>query len=205
MDPFLFKLAQDTKGFMPDKEGLKLYEVACKIDPELPILEIGAYCGKSTVYLGAAAKTVKSLLFSLDHHRGSEENQIGWEHFDESLFDENTGKLETLFEWRKTITKADFDPYIVGLIGDSSAIGKYWNIKLAMLFIDGGHGEEPAWNDFKYFAKHLCIGGILAIHDVFPDPKDGGRPPYEIYLHAKKSGDFIDFDSEGSLRILKRI
>ena len=33
-------------------------------------------------------------------------------------------------------------------------------------------------------------GGLLAIHDVFPDPADGGRPPYDVYLRALASGSF---------------
>ena len=75
---------------------------------------------------------------------------------------------------------------------------------LAFLFIDGGHGVEPARADFHGWTPHVAPGGTLAIHDVFPDPADGGRPPYEeIYLPALESG-FELRSTTGSLRILRR-
>jgi len=44
----------------------------------------------------------------------------------------------------------------------------------------------------------------LIIHDVFPDPKDGGRPPYEIYCRALESGEFTEMPATGTLRVLER-
>ena len=52
----------------------------------------------------------------------------------------------------------------------------------------------------------MAVGGTLAIHDVFPDPSDGGRPPYEqIFRPALESGRFCLVSSAGSLRVLRRV
>jgi len=40
---------------------------------------------------------------------------------------------------------------------------------------------------------------------VFPDPKDGGRPPYYIYCRALDSGQFREISATGSLRLLERV
>ena len=73
---------------------------------------------------------------------------------------------------------------------------------MALLFIDGGHGEEPAHLDYEGWTPHIVSGGTLLIHDVFPDPADGGRPPYEIYLRALEDG-FVEIEAIGSVRALR--
>jgi len=190
---------------MPDNEGRHLYEVARQLGRERPggtWLEIGAWCGKSAVYLGAAAQQSASVLYSLDHHHGSEENQAGWEHFDESLVDPVDGRLNTLSHWQRTIADAQLENVVIGLVGPSLLVAEHFAQPLDLLFIDGGHGEDVAWADYRAWTPKVTPGGVLLIHDVFPDPRDGGRPPYEIYLAAKHSGRFVDASSEGSLRAL---
>ena len=109
-----------------------------------PFLEVGSYCGKSAVYLGAAARLASRVLFALDHHRGSEENQLGWEHHDPDLVDPDTNKIDTLGTFRRTIHDAGLEPTVVALVGDSLTVGSVWTTPLGLLFIDGGHGHEPA-------------------------------------------------------------
>jgi MMP 1-O-methyltransferase len=193
---------------MPDDEGLALFGAALEAgeaSPGATWLEVGAWCGKSAVYLGAAAEATGSVLFSLDHHRGSEENQAGWEHFDADLLDPVDGRLNTLPHWQRTIADAGLERTVVGLVGDSPTVAKHWESPLSFLFIDGGHGEEPAWADFNGWSPLVALGGLLAIHDVFEDPADGGRPPYELYLAALGSGAFSERSAQGSLRVLERI
>jgi len=204
----LVALARATRGFMPDDEGRALLDAAMRAGSALehPVfVEIGAWCGKSTVYLGAAAEACGGTLFSVDHHRGSEENQPGWEHHDADLVDPADGRIDTLPHWRRTVARADLEGSVVGLVGDSPTVAALWRTPIAFLFIDGGHGEAPAWADYRGWAPHVAVGGLLAIHDVFADPRDGGRPPYELWCDAVSSGRWREDGERGSLRVLRRV
>ncbi len=189
---------------MPDDEGLALHDAATALAVDGPILEIGSYCGKSSIYLGAAAQRTGRVLFALDHHRGSEENQVGWEWHEPDLVDDDIGRMDTLPHFRRTVFDADLEDVVVAVVGDSPTVGRYWVTPLAMLFIDGGHGTEPAHRDYETWVPHIVHGGTLAIHDVFPDPADGGRPPFEIHQRALASGSFVEVGATGSLRVLRR-
>jgi predicted O-methyltransferase YrrM len=194
---------------MPEDEGdalLSAAHVAGDSLPGLPFVEVGSYCGRSTVWLGTAAEACGTLLFAVDHHRGSEENQLGWEHHDPAVVDARLGKMDTLPFFRATIHDAGLEDTVVAVVGRSAAVAAVWRAPAAFVFIDGGHGEEPARLDYEGWAPHVALGGILAIHDVFPDPADGGRPPYDlIYRPALASGEFQEVGATGSLRTLRRI
>lgn len=206
MDPTLRAAAEAARGFMPPEEGLALYDAAASVDVDGPFLEVGSYCGKSAVYLGAAARAQGRVLFCVDHHRGSEENQPGWEHHEPDLVDPAVGKLDTLPFFRRTVHDAGLEDTVVAVVGSSPTVAALWATPLALLFIDGGHGEEPARVDYAGWAPHVRPGGLLVIHDVFPDPAAGGRPPYEqIYLPALASGRFQDVSATGSLRVLRHV
>ncbi|MGO9557870.1 MAG: class I SAM-dependent methyltransferase [Acidimicrobiales bacterium] len=200
---------------MPDDEGRALGHVAEQLVklaglPHL-VVEIGAYCGKSTLYLAAGLVAGNhggsAAVFSVDHHHGSEENQAGWEHHDPSLVDPRTGRMDTLPRWRATIDDAAASDLVVGVVGDSPTIAHHWSSPIGLLFIDGGHGAEPAWADYRGWVPHVAMNAYLAIHDVFPDPADGGRPPYELYCRALESGAFMEEGGlgRGSLRVLQRV
>lgn len=208
MDPALLAVARAATGFMPDHEGLALYAAASAsaAGALLPMVEIGTYCGKSAVYLGAAARALGAALFTVDHHRGSEENQAGWEHHDPSLVDPRTGRMDTLPVFRRTIEEAGLEDVVVGVVGPSVLVARYWTTPIGFFFIDGGHGAEIEWADYRNWSPHVAVGGTLAIHDVFPNPADGGRPPYEIYCEALASGRFEEDEAAGcgSLRVLRR-
>jgi predicted O-methyltransferase YrrM len=197
--------AEAARGFMPPDEGLALHDAALSVEVVGPFLEVGSYCGKSGVYIGAAAQERGRVLFALDHHRGSEENQAGWEWHEPDLVDPEIDKMDTLPIFRRTIYNAGLEGTVVALVGDSPTIGGVWATPLALLFIDGGHGHDPAHRDYELWVPHVVIGGLLLIHDVFPNPDDGGRPPYEIYCRAKESGAFREISAVGSLRVLERI
>jgi predicted O-methyltransferase YrrM len=190
---------------MPDDEGLALHRLARARLRHGPVLEVGSYCGKSALYLGAAAREVGGVVFTVDHHRGSEENQVGWEHHDADLVDTHTGRLDTLPFFRRTIEGAGLEDVVVAVVGDSPTVAAYWRTPLSLLFIDGGHGDGPAHADYAGWAPWVMVGGLLAIHDVFPDPADGGRPPYDVYLRALASDAFEEVEAVGSLRVLRRV
>jgi MMP 1-O-methyltransferase len=195
-----------AKGFMPAEECDALYAAAIAAGEAVdgPMVEIGSYCGRSTIWLGGAARVAGTVLFAVDHHRGSEENQAGWEHHDPTVVDPRTGTMDTLPAFRATIHDAGLEDVVIAVIGQSPVVAAHWTTPVSMLFIDGGHGEEPARLDFEGWSPHVAPGGTLAIHDVFPDPAGGGRPPYEqIYLPALRAG-FAEIAATGSLRILRR-
>jgi predicted O-methyltransferase YrrM len=199
------EFAKQVKGFMPENEGLLLFQTAKLASAKGlgPVMEIGSYCGKSTIYLGCGAKLYNNVVFSLDHHRGSEEMQPGWEHHDPEVVDPLTGKMDSLFYFRQAINHANLETTVIAIIGESGEVAKYWRTPLSMVFIDGGHGKEPAYNDYRSWAPFIVKGGFLAIHDVFEDESLGGRPPFEIYQMALESQRFIEIEKEGSLRILR--
>jgi MMP 1-O-methyltransferase len=200
----LFALAGQVQGFMPDEEGRALYDAALRYLDGGVGVEIGTYCGKSTLLLGAAAQQTDGVLYTLDHHHGSEEHQAGWEYHDASLVDEVTGLFDTLPTFRRTLDAAELDDHVVAVVGKSPIVARGWRSPLQFLFIDGGHSEAAATEDFNGWAKWVNVGGALVIHDVFPDPADGGRPPYYIYCRAIDSGQFREISALGSLRVLER-
>lgn len=205
MDPWLRNAARRAIGFMPDDEGVALYEAALEASKRGPVLEIGSYCGKSTLYLAAAVREAEAeaVVFSIDHHRGSEEHQAGEEYHDPRLADAE-GRVDTLPVFRDTIEQAGVADLVIALVAASDVVARHWTTPLGMLFIDGGHSLEAAMTDYDLWSPHLVPDGTLAIHDVFDDPSEGGRPPYEIYRKALESGRFVETGAKGSLRLLRR-
>lgn len=206
MPDHLRAAAVAARGFMPTDEGDGLWQAgleAAASVPGRPFLEIGSYCGKSAIWLGGAAREGDTVLFALDHHRGSEENQAGWDHHEPDLIDAELGLMDTLPIFRRTVFEAGLEANVVALVGDSPTVARFWTTPLSLLFIDGGHGSEPAHRDYERWTPLVAPGGTLCIHDVFPDPADGGRPPHEIYVRALGDG-FVERRAIGSLRVLTR-
>lgn len=196
---------ESVKGFLAPEEGKRLYELALEAALLGPCLEVGSYCGRSTIYLGSACKKRQQLLYAVDHHRGSEEHQPGEEYHDPELLDSVAGKMDSFRTFRATLVRADLENFVVPLVASSELAGRHWQTPLAMVFIDGGHSLEAATIDYTTWAPHVCSGGILAIHDIFPDPADGGRAPYEIYCKALDSGLFEALNSTLTLGVLRRL
>lgn len=194
-----------VKGFMPADEGEALGDAAALAATELPALEVGSYCGKSAVYIGTALKPTGGTLFTIDHHRGSEENQPGWEHHDTSTWDEDAGAMDTLPFLRQTLRRADLESVVVPIVGTSEHVARHWRTPLGFLFIDGGHSIEPATADYRSWTPFIVQGGTLAIHDVFENPADGGQAPFEIFKMAVASCLFEERGQVGSLRLLRRL
>lgn len=201
----LFHLAESITGFMPEDEGRALFDAATRFLDGGVAVEIGTYCGKSTVLLGAAAAATSSVLFTVDHHHGSEEHQAGWEFHDTAFVDPVSGRFDTLPTFRRTLDAMNLDDNVVAVVGHSAVVARAWRTPLQLLFVDGGHSEEAAQQDYDGWAKWVAVGGALVIHDVFPDPRDGGRPPFHIYCRAVDSGEFREVAAVGSLRVLQRI
>ena len=204
MDARLLEAARAAKGFMPDDEGIALNIAGRDAGSVGPLLEVGSYCGKSAVYLGAAARAAGTVLFSVDHHRGSEENQAGWEHHDPDLVDPSTGRMDTLPYFRRTIERAGLEDAVVAVVGDSPAIAAHWRTPLGLVFVDGGHALDVVLADYEAWSPHVAAGGVLVFHDVFEDPREGGQAPFEVWKRAVASGTFTPVSTTGSLRVLRR-
>jgi len=195
----------DVKGFLSDKEAKKLQELFLNVHHLGAVLEIGTYCGKSTLNFAHVAKKINGLVFTVDHHTGSEEHQLGEEYHDGDLFDKRLNKFNTLPEFLKNIRSSNLGQFIIPVINKSSEASETFSELISLLFIDGGHSTEAAFSDYNSWKDKICSGGLLVIHDVFPNPKDGGRPPFEIYSTAQKSKEFDDLGIYETLGILRKI
>ena len=204
MTEAMLAAARRAIGFMPEEEGLALYRLGLEAAPEGPLLEIGSYGGQSAIYLGAAARAGGTVLFSVDHHHGSEENQPGQPYHDPRVVDARTGRVDSLPWFRRAIEDAGLEDTVVAVVGRSATVAAHWSRPLGLVFIDGGHSEAAARADYEGWSPHVAPAGILAIHDVFPNPDDGGRPPFNIYRRALDSGAFRELLAVGSLRGLCR-
>ncbi|GGN43016.1 putative O-methyltransferase YrrM [Actinoplanes campanulatus] len=204
LDSALLKAAEDASGFMPADEGQALAEAALAVTVDGPLLEVGSYLGKSTLYLAAAARPRGTTVVTVDHHRGSEEHQAGWEYHDPTLVDPALGLIDTLPAFRRTIATAGAEDVVTAVVARSEHFARIWTTPLAFLFLDGSHTDESAQRDLAGWAPHLAVGGVLAIHDVFPDPADGGQAPYRIYRQALATGSYSELPGQGSLRLLRR-
>jgi predicted O-methyltransferase YrrM len=198
-------LIDEIKGFLDQEEGMRLYETALEASQSGPCLEIGSYCGKSAIYLGSACRENNGILFSIDHHRGSEEQQPGEEYFDPDLFDKDSDLINTFNYFQKTIRISGLFETIVPIVSSSEVVARLWTTPLSLVFIDGGHSYKTVHTDYKCWAKHLIPGGYLLIHDIFDDPKKGGQAPYQVYGLAKESGLFQELPMTKTLGVLKRI
>jgi cephalosporin hydroxylase len=199
-----FALADQIKGFLDPEEGGRLYEMATLAAPLGPCLEIGSYCGKSALYLGAACKEKGAILFSIDHHRGSEEQQPGEAYFDPALFDIRSFAVDTFSHFRNAMQMADLETAVVPIVAPSTVAAKAWGTPLALVFIDGGHAYDTVLTDYECWARHILPGGYLLIHDIFKDPAQGGQAPYQIYLLALASGIFDELPMTRTLGVLRK-
>ena len=193
------------KGFMADDEATRLYEIAREAARYGPCLEIGSYCGRSAAYLGIACREAGGVLFSIDHHRGSEEQQPGGEYYDPELLDPETGRIDTFPLFRKTIQELSLEDTIVPIVARSEVAARFWRTPLSLIFIDGGHTYEAAFTDYNGWISNLLPGGYLLIHDIFFDPSMGGQAPRCIYQLALSSGLFLELPMVGTLGILRRV
>jgi len=196
--------SKGIKGFIAREEALRLYEIAREASRIGPCLEIGSYCGKTASYIGTGCRETGGILFSIDHHRGSEEQQPGEEYFDPDLLDKETGLIDTFRIFRKTIGDLELEDTVIPIVAKSEVVARAWGIPLGMVFIDGGHTFEAALGDYNCWTPHILPGGFLAIHDIFPDPSQGGQAPYHIYNLALDSGLFTELPMVHTLGVLRR-
>jgi predicted O-methyltransferase YrrM len=204
--PLDFDFLNTIKGFMDNEEALRLYELSLTASKMGPMAEIGSYCGRSAAIIGSACKQNNGILFSIDHHEGSEEQQPGEGYFDADLYDEKTSTINTFPFFRQTLVLAGLKDTVVPIVCASKIAGRMWKTPLSMVFIDGGHSFEAVHKDFLTWAPHILPGGFLVIHDIFFNPEEGGQPPRQVYelAQATKRYDVLDMTKTlGVLRVKK--
>lgn len=194
----------NIRGFLADDEGCALHALALSVSGYGPCLEVGSYCGKSTIHIGSACREVGNTLYALDHHRGSEEHQLGEEYHDPELYDKSSECMDSFPQFRKAVSLAELDDTVVPIVSSSSVVLKHWMTPLGMVFIDGGHSPEVALADVMGWSQHIVSGGYMAIHDIFEDPNDGGQGPFIAMMSLFDKGKFEILDKVNSLGILRK-
>jgi len=197
-------LIQEVKGFLDPEEGHHLYDTALEACELGPCLEIGSYCGKSAIYIGSACREKNSVLFSIDHHRGSEEQQPGEEYFDPGLYDYRQFQMDTFSLFRQTLSKALLEDTVVPIVSKSEVTARSWKTPLGLVFIDGGHSYEAASKDYECWAQLIVPNGFLLVHDIFKNPEEGGQAPYQVYQLALSSGRFHELPMVKTLGVLQK-
>lgn len=194
--PELVGIAGEARGWLFPDEGPALHAAALSI-PSGPIIEVGSYCGKSTVYLGAAARELDTLVFAVDHHRGSPEMQPGHENHNLDVVDGEVGVHDTLTHFRHTILRAGLEPWVVAVVGESGSVSRYWRAQAGMVFIDATHYYDWVKNDYLGWARWVAPGGVLAFHDTTIPDID------RVAVEALADG--FEFEQQvDTLRILRR-
>lgn len=192
------------KGFLDHQEGMALYQHALSVAAIGPCLEIGSYCGKSTVYLGQACQSTGNALFAVDHHRGSEEHQPGEEYHDSELFDASRNRMDSFQVFRDTLRSSQLEECVVPVVSTSALVLKHWRMPLGLVFIDGGHSPEMSLADCVGWSDRIVAGGKLCIHDIFESPSEGGQGPYLAMRAVLARGDYEFREQVGSLAVLQR-
>ncbi|MFY9823753.1 MAG: class I SAM-dependent methyltransferase [Thermoanaerobaculia bacterium] len=206
LPPDVRELALQAKGFLQAAEGQALFELAAASSPLAPCLEVGCYCGKSSLFLAAGCREAGGYpLFCIDHHRGSAEQQPGQEYFDPDLFDADSGRVDTLREFRRNLSRAGLESWVIPVVHESAFIARLWpGLGLGLVFVDGGHGEADVESDFASWLPKILPGGYLCVHDLFADPRDGGQAPYRAFERVRAGGGWEHLGQVETLGILRR-
>jgi predicted O-methyltransferase YrrM len=183
-----FEQLNNLKGFMPSHEGLALTKWAEEFSHYGPALEIGTFGAKSTLYIAAGSSILNQLVYTIDHHSGSEEHQLGEEYFDPEIYDEKLGRVNTVPLMQSNLQQFDESKWIVPILANANSVAPSWSTELGLLFIDGSHTEISAMNDYDNWRSKLHSKGALVIHDIYEKPEDGGQAPYLIYQKALEEG-----------------
>ena len=183
-----FKKLDTLKGFMPSHEGQALTKWAKKFSQHGPALEIGTFGGKSALYIAAGISTNNQLIYTIDHHLGSEEHQLGEEYFDSDIYDNHLGRVNTVPLMQANLQQFDESKWIIPIIADANVLAPNWKQELGLLFIDGSHTEISAENDYDNWSSKIHSMGALVIHDIYEKPEEGGQAPYLIYQKALNDG-----------------
>lgn len=148
-------IADTVEGWLTDREGQTLYNLAKNCKGEGVIVEIGSWKGKSTIWIGNGSKNGNSvLIYAIDPHTGSLEHQ------------KENNFVKTFEDFKKNIKNAKVDDIIVPIVKTSKDAAKTFNKKVEFIFIDGAHEYNSVKLDFDMWVPKVLNGGIIAFHDT---------------------------------------
>jgi len=185
--------AGEIKGFLHESEAVCLFRYCTKLNALGSALEIGSYCGKSTVFMGQAYR-----------EGGSEEHQQGQQYHDPELWDTQLSGVNTFSYFRQTINQFNLDDIVMPIVAPSKVVAKNWCMPLALVFVDGGHSEAAADHDVLAWSRFIEPGGALVIHDIYKNETEGGQAPKNAMLKLLAQGCFYLERKVGSLVVLRR-
>jgi len=139
-------------GWLDEREGKKLFELA-RLDSNLGVaVEIGSYEGKSAICLAQGNKLVsKEKVYSVDNFVG----------------DPYVGRNPKMLQnFLKNIKEAGFEKHIEAIKADSPQAAKNFNKPIRLLFIDASHDYGSVKKDFLAWFPHVASGGFVAFHDT---------------------------------------
>lgn len=122
--------AEAARCFMPPDEGLDLYEAA--LPPRYALARSRQLLRHVVGVPRRRSRRTQHSTFSLDHHRGSEENQAGWEWHEPGLADPAVNKMDALSHFRRAAHDADLEAVVIALVGQSVTVAQNWGAPLAL-------------------------------------------------------------------------
>lgn len=127
-----------------------------------PWVEIGSYCGRSTVALGKEAQRHGHVVFAVDPHRGNPEMDAGEACHHPDVWAREHGSLSVLIDH---IRKHGLEGTVVPVVGAGQAFAET-GIRPGFVFIDADHSYAGCKQDFNTWAELLDPSGVLAMHDT---------------------------------------
>jgi predicted O-methyltransferase YrrM len=147
------QIVRVTKGYLTIEQGVELYRGVFQAPG--PIVEIGAYYGRSTCILSLAAATCNKHLYSIDPWAKVPETPMAAEHF-EGIFE----------KWQTNVGRRGRSAQVTPVRGLSWEVRGQIPDELGMVFIDGDHTWHGIVRDWQEYAESIVVGGQVFVHDT---------------------------------------
>lgn len=156
--------AERAKGWLIREEAELLYRLATAASRRGRVVELGSYCGRSSIVLAAALKDASfGSLVCVDTFRGSAEHQPGCRHFDaETLVD---GVVNTYPAFLQNLTQANLLDHVEVLQCSTLAAAAGFAESIGLLFVDADHDYEAIRSDLQAWASGIIQEGWIVFHD----------------------------------------
>jgi predicted O-methyltransferase YrrM len=156
------KIAGKIGGWLTDKEGELLFNLAKECKGNGVIVEIGSWKGKSTIWLGKGSHQGKKVkIYAIDPHTGSSEHR------------KDVATVWTFDEFRENMKNAQVADVVEPILKTSAKAAEDFNKPIEFIFIDGAHEYEFVKLDFDLWFPKVINNGVIAFHDTtfWPGPR----------------------------------